>query len=460
MGVAYNSRIVTDGLVLCLDAGNKKSYPDSGDIWTDLSGNGRNGTLNNGVGYNSANGGLLSFDGSNDFIQCSGSLTLTAATFIVWIKRGVSSGNTGRAGFIMSRTPTATGMNMYPSQISGVYPNFLGYHWNDDGGTYNWNSGLIVPLDSWSMCAISVTSSSATAYLYQASGLTTATNTTSHSSTTMLDIEVAQQGGNYYRGSVAQALIYNRALSAAEIQQNYLATKSRYFSNLPVASSSIPGTIVTTGLQLYLDAGVSSSYPGSGSTWTDLSGNGRNGTLNNMDGTNFDSANGGSLVFNGSDEFVQCSGSILAETATFIVWIKRGAATGGSATAGFIMSRTPSATGMNFASSFNLGYHWNDDGGTYGWNSGLIVPLDSWSMCAISVTSSSATAYLYQASGLTTATNSIIHSGSALEDVEIGTNGSKYYLGSIAQASVYNRALSAGEISQNYNALKGRYGLS
>jgi len=46
MGVAYNSRIVTDGLVLCLDAGNSKSYPGSGDIWTDLSGNGRNFTWN------------------------------------------------------------------------------------------------------------------------------------------------------------------------------------------------------------------------------------------------------------------------------------------------------------------------------------------------------------------------------------------------------------------------------
>ena len=81
-------------------------------------------------------------------------------------------------------------------------------------------------------------------------------------------------------------------------------------------------------------------------------------------------------------------------------------------------------------------------------------------MCALTVTSSSATAYLYQASGLTTATNTITHQASALEDIEVGTNGSKYYLGSMAQASVYNRALTAGEIAQNYNALKGRYGLS
>ena len=63
--------IVTDGLVLCLDAANPKSYPGSGTTWTDLSGNGNNGTLVNGVGYNSDNGGSLSFDGVNDYVSKS-----------------------------------------------------------------------------------------------------------------------------------------------------------------------------------------------------------------------------------------------------------------------------------------------------------------------------------------------------------------------------------------------------
>jgi len=225
--------IVQSGLVLNLDAGVSSSYPGSGTTWTDLSGNGRNGTLTNGpLTYSSSLGrGSLVFDGTNEFIQCSGSLTLTAATFIVWIKRGISSGDSARAGLLISRTPTATGMNFYPFQISGAYPLFLAYHWNDTDTTYGWNSGLIVPLDSWSMCAITVTNSLGTAYLYQASGLTTATNSTTHNSTTMSDIEVSRDAfGRYYTGSISQALIYNRALSATEIQQNYLATKSRYFS--------------------------------------------------------------------------------------------------------------------------------------------------------------------------------------------------------------------------------------
>jgi len=60
MALAHSPRIVTDGLVLCLDAGNAKSYPGSGTTWTDLSGNGNNGTLVNGVGYNGGSGGSLS----------------------------------------------------------------------------------------------------------------------------------------------------------------------------------------------------------------------------------------------------------------------------------------------------------------------------------------------------------------------------------------------------------------
>jgi len=69
MGVAYNSRIVTENLVLCLDAANTKSYPGSGTTWTDLSGRGNTGTLVNGVGYSSSNRGALTFDGTNDGVQ-------------------------------------------------------------------------------------------------------------------------------------------------------------------------------------------------------------------------------------------------------------------------------------------------------------------------------------------------------------------------------------------------------
>ena len=218
--------IVQSGLVLNLDAGVLSSYPGSGTTWTDLSGNGRtgtlNGTINGGVGYSGLNGGNLTFDGTDDYVLCSGSsLVLTAATFIAWINRASVQGT--NPGIIFSRTPSATGMNFRFGA--------LGYHWNDDTNTYSWASGLVIP-QSWSMCAITVTSSLTTGYLYQASGLTTALAGISHGSTTMSSIRVGVDAheNRYYTGSISQSLIYNRALTATEIQQNYLATKSRYFS--------------------------------------------------------------------------------------------------------------------------------------------------------------------------------------------------------------------------------------
>ena len=67
MALAHSPSTVMNGLVLCLDAANSKSYPGSGDTWFDLSGRGNNGTLVNGVGYDSGNGGSFSLDGVDDY---------------------------------------------------------------------------------------------------------------------------------------------------------------------------------------------------------------------------------------------------------------------------------------------------------------------------------------------------------------------------------------------------------
>jgi hypothetical protein len=83
----HDSSFNSNGALLYLDAGQSASYPGSGTTWTDLSGNGRNGTLTSGPAYTSADGGSIVFDGVNDYVQCSGSPTVTAATFLVWMRR-------------------------------------------------------------------------------------------------------------------------------------------------------------------------------------------------------------------------------------------------------------------------------------------------------------------------------------------------------------------------------------
>jgi len=173
----------------------------------------------------------------------------------------------------------------------------------------------------------------------------------------------------------------------------------------------------------------------------------------------FDSANSGSIVFDGVDDFAQCAGSFTLTSATFVTWIKRN----GNQTQydGILFSRGTNTTGMNFFTSNQLGYHWNDAAATYNWASGLTIPNLTWCMIAVSVSSNSATAYLCQTSGITTSTNTTSHASSVLNDIKIAQDdaGSRFFNGNIAISQLYNRALSADEITQNFNALKGRFGL-
>jgi len=215
--------------------------------------------------------------------------------------------------------------------------------------------------------------------------------------------------------------------------------------------------VVTTGLQLYLDAGNASSYSGSGTAWNDLTVNGRNGTLTN--GPTYSSADGGSIVFDGSNDFVQCTGSLTVTAATFVTWIRRNGNQGQYD--GILFSRGTSVTGINFQVSNQLGYHWNGTGNTFGWQSGLTIPNLTWCMVAVSVTSSAATAYLCQASGITTATNTVSHTSSVINDIKIAQDefSTRYFTGNIAIAQIYNIALSADQISQNFAADRGRFGV-
>ena len=214
--------IVTTNLSMFLDAGNASSYPGTGTAWTDLSGNSRNGTLTGGPTYTSADGGSIVFDGTNDFVQCSGSLTATAATFVIWIRRNGPQDDFD--GIIYSRSAAATGISFYGTT------NKISYTWNNAVDTYSWDSGLTIPDLTWCMIAVSVTSTAATAYLCQSSGITSATNTVSHTSTVLDDVKLAQDdlGARFFNGRIATAMIYDRALSAGEITQNFNALRSRY----------------------------------------------------------------------------------------------------------------------------------------------------------------------------------------------------------------------------------------
>lgn len=223
MSADVGPNIIEDGLVLALDASDPRSYAGSGTTWFDRSGNGNNGILVNGVGFNSANRGSLVFDGVDDYVSCSGSITTNQATFIVWMRR--NGNQNGYDGIIISRSGSnVNGINFISNGTN------LGYIWNDAGNTYGWNSGLVPSNLQWVMYAVSITPTNAIAYLCQTTGIASATNNVTHGNTTINSIQIGRDStsGRLFNGNIAVAQIYNRALSASEIAQNFNATRSRF----------------------------------------------------------------------------------------------------------------------------------------------------------------------------------------------------------------------------------------
>jgi hypothetical protein len=222
----YGPRIVTDGLVLCLDAGNPKSYPGSGTAWTDLSRNGNNGTLTNGPTYNSANGGSIVFDGTDDVITCgttsppSGDLSVFAwvystsfnSTWNIISTKWFSGSGSDFHWALKSDLGNGTNIkqNLYTTSNSDIYgtTTFLINTWYYVGFTLV-NGGTL------------------TFYKNGVSDGTSSTvSRTAHSSTLQLG---DSRGVNFgLIGRIPQVSIYKRALTPSEILQNYNATKGRF----------------------------------------------------------------------------------------------------------------------------------------------------------------------------------------------------------------------------------------
>ena len=207
MGTHYSPKIVTDGLVLCLDAGNTKSYPGTGATISDLSGNAYNFTLQGNAVYSSEGRGSIYLDGSTDGIQLTGNSALqNSVTLVQWLK---TNDNTG---LMLSGQPVGSTGGYY---VGAYYPN---------QGFYNSNAGS--PTFSIDTAA---TSNPATPinyldnnwHMWEAKSLNFASWTTTWNF-------LGYAAGYEIAGYVGVILMYNRSLTAAESLQNYNTLKSRY----------------------------------------------------------------------------------------------------------------------------------------------------------------------------------------------------------------------------------------
>jgi hypothetical protein len=452
--------IVTGGLVLNVDAGYSGSYPTTGTLWADISGNNLNGTLVNGPTYSSSNGGVIDFDGTNDLVNCQNILNFiytdafTTESWINW-DGGVQPNN---AGHIIGKTFG----NYRTFLITDISPGYVSFRLDSNGQTTN-TSGVIAP-NGWYHIVSSWNPTTFTAKVY--------VNGVELASTTNTSTDWTYQGANfqignspnenyYFNGKISLGRVYNKTLSQADILQNYRAQFARFLGE----------NIVMDGLLFYIDAGYRSSYRTTGTLWYDVSGNNRNVTLSN--GPIYTGTSGGSIIFDGVDDKATISSTIAEPTGIRLgssvtpwmvnIWIKTTASGSNSINTFPILTNQsggPVVSNIGIGAGGVLKYaHYNGswivDVGTIPINNG------NWHMVTW-VNLDNNTMNLYVDGVFDRNISSTIVGGGNINPVDsIGYGWAGYLSATIATVAIYKRnySYSSAEVLQNFNAQKSRFGL-
>jgi len=222
MAILNGPGTITNGLVLCLNAADKNSYPGSGTTWTDISENNNTGTLTNGPTFSSANGGAIVFDGTNDYINISHSSTIAPSTGYISVE----------AIFKASATGTENGSiiynkeNEYEMSAGGGY---ISYAFRPN---WAWVGSTAFNTNQWYHTMLTYDQSYQRLYVngvevYSAALSGAIGNVYSEA------LRIGARGGNgapyaFFNGNISTLRIYNRALSTVETVQNYNAQKSRF----------------------------------------------------------------------------------------------------------------------------------------------------------------------------------------------------------------------------------------
>ena len=224
--IANANSIITSGLVLNLDASNSASYSGTGTTWTDLSGSGNNGTIINGTTYSNINGGTMVFSGAlNNRVQTNFAPTFTDFTVCVWFKDNGSP----QYGRLIDKDY----VNGFHLQRNNTSANSWGGGIKEAGIPY----GIYLTLTDGQWHFLTSIRSGTTHTLFGDGITNKVSNTVSAAALSTANIAIGSwTGGNasapwnnqVFKGSVPQVLIYNRALSEAEVMQIFNATKSKY----------------------------------------------------------------------------------------------------------------------------------------------------------------------------------------------------------------------------------------
>ena len=225
MSVSAGPSVVTNGLILDLDAANTKSYPGSGTVWLNLAGTSYNGTLTNSPAYSSNYGGCLTFDGTNYVVTGSLGSLPSQGSIEYWMYPTVVENY---------RNPFATYYNggnsgfRWEMQTGGLFYVVIG----NDAASYNVYNYPNLVANQW--CQIVVTwntaTSTATGYLNGVQAFTTSSNTTWPTTIPNLSIGSGLSTGadRQFKGNISKGAVYSITLSAEQVQQNFNAIRGRY----------------------------------------------------------------------------------------------------------------------------------------------------------------------------------------------------------------------------------------
>ena len=441
MALSHAPSLVTDGLIIYLDANNSSSYAGTGSTWYDLSGNGRHASLISSPTYEGFGlGKYLSFDGSSNYATIPYTITDNSITVGFWYYSKIFSANSFLDALISNYTSGISGFDVRLNSSTTINLAIV-----IAGGESQISIGTITN-NTWYFIAFTYDGATVKTYVDGAFRSSTNVVGTRANGTQICIGTSAFDTGRKATCGIPQVMIYNRALSDSEILQNYNATKKRYTPD---------ENIVRDGLVLQLDANKVNSYAGTGNTAFGISGTGITASL--INGTLFSNSNGGSFAFDGSNDHIILNDFYLTQTNSSNEYTI--VASGKLATI--------SAGVRQLVSSDSGGYDWSFGAAGTGYfiftgagSTSASTQDLNWHIFAAQWSSAGSKLYL---------DNSLLISTSVAYDANInqtfiGKNPTvgfgEYWNGNVGTVLIYNRILTTQELTQNYNALKTRYGLS
>ena len=452
-----NANIVSNGLILNIDAAR---YSSSSTTWNDLSPAGNHITLSGTPSYNANYGGYLIFNGSTAYggnASTNGLISNPSYTMTTWIQfNNLSLGAGNDAGIIWyggNAASAAAALDQKGNQLCSL-------HYGDDLTFTSFTPVTGV----WYHIGLTYNSGTKQATLFvNGAQVQTVTHTTNLAIVTnKIGIGNDTALTRAWPGLMGAAQVYNRVLSITEIQQNYNSQASRFVTTYrPVKPATVDSAtaLLNNGILMLLDAGDPTSYPGTGTTWYDLA-NKANGTL--VNGPVYSPDGGGSIQFTGSSSTKVTFPNVYlgpSNAYSVNVWFKTSSAsayqdifdlddtTGGIwivTSGGLIQATMANGSGIMTATySINT------------WYNLTLVGAQNYARLYING--------ILAGSSLTGPVTPSITNGLPLSVARIanvdGDRASEYLTGNVAYLAVYGRALTYQEVKQNFEALRGRFGV-